>query len=75
MIPLTGPDLPPVPEFIFCADCASTVSVEATEDHKVMVFFVLHSPTCPAWSGDGREVGLALGPDDATVRAALATEG
>jgi hypothetical protein len=47
-----------------CQDCDSTVHV-VHRPHKVMSIEVEHSPTCPAWKHDRREVALMFTPSAA----------
>lgn len=74
--PANQPDEPARWALLVCPDCASTVHEvwRGHEPYMVLSIEVEHSETCPAWRHEGRELGFAFGPDEATIRTALVDE-
>ncbi len=55
------------PAWLACPDCTSTV-VEVfygRPPRAALSIEVAHSPTCPAWRHEGRELAIAFLPPDA----------
>lgn len=66
------PEQTPPTRWLLCPDCASTASTMYNDDTSVMVVFLDHSASCPAWKHDEAEVVLAFGPDEQTIKRTIA---